>query len=138
MDREEGELRISYDSREVVYSFGELDELVLCYATTIHKSQGPEYLVVVIPVSAQYYMMLKRNLIYTGITRGKQRVVLVGAKKCAGHGYQGKTGGTSLVETEGAIATEYMNCIQIQFLECRMDARTSSFKLYLCESVPTY
>lgn len=80
MDQEEGELRISHDSREVVYPFGDLDELVLCYATAIHKSQGSEYPVVVIPVSTRHYMMLKRNLIYSGITRGKQRVVLVGQK----------------------------------------------------------
>nr|SPS05571.1 protein of unknown function [Candidatus Nitrotoga fabula] len=90
MDREEGELRISYDSREVVYPFGELDELVLCYATTIHKSQGPEYPVVVIPVSTQHYMMLKRNLIYSGITRGKQRVVLVGQKNALAMAIKGK------------------------------------------------
>jgi exodeoxyribonuclease V alpha subunit len=54
---------------------------VLCYATTIHKSQGWEYPVVVIPISTQHYMMLKRNLIYTGITRGKRPVVLVCQKK---------------------------------------------------------
>jgi ATP-dependent exoDNAse (exonuclease V) alpha subunit len=63
------------------YTFNELDEWVLCYATTIHKSQGSEYPVVVIPISTQHYMMLKRNLIYTGITRGKRLVVLVGQKR---------------------------------------------------------
>lgn len=78
IDREEEELIVTFDERQVRYPFGELDELVLCYATTIHKSQGSEYPVVVLPLSTQHYMMLKRNLIYTGITRGKRLVVLVG------------------------------------------------------------
>ena len=80
-DREEDELVAEFDGRPVRYPFGELDELVLCYATTIHKSQGSEYPVVIVPVSTQHYMMLKRNLIYTGITRGKRLVVLVGQKR---------------------------------------------------------
>ena len=61
IDREEEELAVDFDGREVNYPFDELDELLLCYATTIHKSQGSEYPVVVIPVSMQHYMMLKRN-----------------------------------------------------------------------------
>jgi exodeoxyribonuclease V alpha subunit len=81
IDRDEEELAVTFDGRVVTYPFNELDELVLCYATTIHKSQGSEYPVVVIPISTQHYMMLKRNLIYTGITRGKRLVVLVGQKK---------------------------------------------------------
>jgi hypothetical protein len=82
------------------YPFGELDELVLCYATTIHKSQGSEYPVVVIPISTQHYMMLKRNLIYTGITRGKSAGRAGRPEESAGHGGQGQAGGTALVETE--------------------------------------
>lgn len=81
IDQDEQELTATFDQHVVTYAFGELDELVLCYATTIHKSQGSEYPVVVIPVSTQHYMMLKRNLIYTGITRGKRLVVLVGQKR---------------------------------------------------------
>src|SRR5262249_47477898 len=65
----------------VTYGFGELDELVLAYATTIHKSQGSEYPAVVIPLSTQHYPMLQRNLVYTGVTRGKRLVVLVGQRK---------------------------------------------------------
>ena len=68
IDREEDELVAEFDGRLVRYPLGGLDELVLCYATTIHKSQGSEYPVVVIPLSTQHYMMLKRNLIYTGIS----------------------------------------------------------------------
>ncbi|MFT8932427.1 MAG: ATP-dependent RecD-like DNA helicase [Acetobacter syzygii] len=81
IDVEEGELTVLFDGREVVYGFGELDELVLAYATTIHKSQGSEYPVVVIPLVTQHYTMLARNLLYTGVTRGRKLVVLVGQKK---------------------------------------------------------
>jgi exodeoxyribonuclease V alpha subunit len=68
-------------SRLVVYGWGELDTLVPAYACTIHKSQGSEYPAVVIPLLTQHYAMLQRNLVYTGLTRGKQLVVLVGQKK---------------------------------------------------------
>jgi exodeoxyribonuclease V alpha subunit len=81
IDMEEGELVVDFDGREVTYGFGELDELVLAYATTIHKSQGSEYLAVVIPLTTQPYPMLQRNLVYTGVTRGKRLVVLVGQRK---------------------------------------------------------
>jgi exodeoxyribonuclease V alpha subunit len=76
-----GELVASFDGRTVTYGFGELDTLVPAYAATIHKSQGSEYPAVVIPVLTQHYAMLQRNLLYTGITRGKRLVVLVGQKK---------------------------------------------------------
>ena len=81
VDLEEGELAVDFDGRSVTYGFGELDELVLAYATTIHKSQGSEYPVVVIPLATQHYTMLARNLIYTGVTRGKRLVVLIGQRK---------------------------------------------------------
>jgi exodeoxyribonuclease V alpha subunit len=81
VDMEEGELHADFDGREVTYGFGELDELVLAYATTIHKSQGSEYPAVVIPLTIQHYPMLQRNLVYTGVTRGKRLVVLVGQRK---------------------------------------------------------
>jgi exodeoxyribonuclease V alpha subunit len=81
IDMEEGELTANFESREVVYEFGELDELALAYATTIHKSQGSEYPAVVIPITTQHYTMLQRNLVYTGVTRGKRLVVLVGQRK---------------------------------------------------------
>ena len=81
IDPEEGELTASFDGRAVTYGFGELDTLVPAYAATIHKSQGSEYPAVVIPVMMQHYTMLQRNLIYTGVTRGKKLVVLVGQKK---------------------------------------------------------
>src|SRR5438552_1239320 len=81
VDPEAAELTASFDGRIVTYGFGELDMLVPAYATTIHKSQGSEYPAVVIPIMTQHYAMLQRNLLYTGVTRGKKLVVLVGQKK---------------------------------------------------------
>ena len=84
VDPERAELVIRFDERDVPYRFDELDQVVLAYATTIHKSQGSEYPVVVIPVTLQHLVMLHRNLLYTGVTRGKRLVILVGEKKaCA-------------------------------------------------------
>ena len=74
-------ISVSFDGRSVTYGFGELDTLVPAYATSIHKSQGSEYPAVVIPVMTQHYAMLQRKLLYTGVTRGKRLVVLVGQKK---------------------------------------------------------
>ncbi len=85
MDLEEGELTVSYPdlhfSRDVVYDLMELDDLVLSYAVSVHKSQGSEYPVVVMPVVTQHYILLQRNLLYTGITRARRMVVLVGTSK---------------------------------------------------------
>ena len=81
VDLDEGEVAVNFDERTVTFVFGELDTLVPAYAATIHKSQGSEYPAVVIPVMTQHYAMLQRNLIYTGVTRGKKLVVLVGQKK---------------------------------------------------------
>ena len=81
VDPEAGELTARFDGREHVYGFGELDTLVPAYAATVHKSQGSEYPAVVIPVLTQHYAMLRRNLLYTGVTRGKRLVVLVGQTK---------------------------------------------------------
>ena len=81
VDPEAGELTAVFEGRELAYGFGELDTLVPAYAATVHKSQGSEYPAVVIPVLTQHYAMLRRNLLYTGVTRGKRLVVLVGQKK---------------------------------------------------------
>ena len=81
LDDIEAELTVNFEGHQVVYPYSELDELKLCYATSIHKSQGSEYPVVIIPVSTQHYVMLRRNLLYTGVTRGKKLVVLVGQKQ---------------------------------------------------------
>ncbi|WP_347140889.1 ATP-dependent RecD-like DNA helicase [Paracoccus sp. SSK6] len=81
VDADEGELAVCFDDRTVTFAFGELDTLVPAYAATIHKSQGSEYPAVVIPVMTQHYTMLQRNLLYTGVTRGRKLVVLIGQKK---------------------------------------------------------
>ena len=84
IDPVEREVTICFDQREVVYDFGELDEVSLAYAITIHKSQGSEFPAVVIPLATQQYLLLQRNLVYTGITRGKKLVVLIGQRKALG------------------------------------------------------
>ena len=81
VDPDLGEITARFDGRIVTYGFGELDALAPAYATTIHKSQGSEYPAVVIPLMTQHYVMLQRNLLYTGVTRGKRLVVLVGQRK---------------------------------------------------------
>jgi exodeoxyribonuclease V alpha subunit len=74
----------------VTYDFGELDELVLAYATTVHKAQGSEYPAVVIPLTTQHYPMLQRNLLYTAVTRGRQLVVLVAQPKAVAIAVKGQ------------------------------------------------
>jgi exodeoxyribonuclease V alpha subunit len=81
IDFETQEVIISFDGRRVDYDFTDLDEIVPAYAVSIHKSQGSEYPAVIIPVSTQHYILLQRNLIYTGITRGKKLVVMVGTRQ---------------------------------------------------------
>ncbi len=78
IDEEEQRLHVAFDGREVVYELAAIDELALAYACSIHKSQGSEYPCVVIPLHTQHYVMLQRNLLYTGITRAKRLAVLVG------------------------------------------------------------
>ena len=80
----EKKVYIQFPDKQVAYDTADLGELVLAYATTIHKAQGSEYPVVVIPLHTQHYLMLQRNLLYTGITRAKERVVIVGTKRALG------------------------------------------------------
>jgi exodeoxyribonuclease V alpha subunit len=104
VDPDVSELTASFDGRAVSYGFGELDTLVPAYAATIHKSQGSEYPAVVIPVMTQHYAMLQRNLLYTGLTRGKRLVVLVGQKKAiaiAVHNVSGRRRWSKLKEWLG-------------------------------------
>jgi len=81
VDPEEREVSVRFDRREARYEFGELDELSLAYAITVHKSQGSEFPAVIVPLATQHYLLLQRNLIYTAVTRGKKLVVLVGQNK---------------------------------------------------------
>ena len=81
VDSIDQKMQINFDGRNVEYDFSSLDEIVHAYAISVHKSQGSEYPVVIIPVVTQHYILLQRNLIYTAITRGRKLVVLVGTKK---------------------------------------------------------
>ncbi len=81
VDGETRDVIISFEDRELAYDFAELDEIILAYAVSVHKSQGSEYPAVIIPVLIQHYMLLQRNLIYTAVTRGKKLVVIVGTRK---------------------------------------------------------
>ena len=85
------ELTVRFDDRDIIYDVTELDELVHVYATTIHKAQGSEYPIVVMPVLMTHYVMLQRNLIYTGITRAKKLIVIVGTKKALGYAVRNVT-----------------------------------------------
>jgi exodeoxyribonuclease V alpha subunit len=90
VDADDGELVVDFDGREVRYDFGELDELMLAYATTVHKAQGSEYPAVVVPVTTQHWPMLRRNLLYTGVTRGRKLVVLVAQPKAVAVAVKGR------------------------------------------------
>ena len=81
LDNEKGRLWVNYDGREVAYDDADLDELTLAYAISVHKSQGSEYPVIILPMVTQHYIMLQRNLLYTALTRARQMVILVGSPK---------------------------------------------------------
>jgi exodeoxyribonuclease V alpha subunit len=81
INSEDQKMVVSFDGRPVEYDFHELDDIVLSYAVSVHKSQGSEYPAVVMPVHTQHYMLLQRNLIYTALTRGRRLVVMVGTRK---------------------------------------------------------
>lgn len=87
---EEETMTVEFDGRPVTFDFGDLDRVVLAYATTVHKAQGSEYPAVVIPVTTQHYPMLQRHLLYTGVTRGKRLVVLVGQTRALAIAVRGK------------------------------------------------
>lgn len=84
VDPEDQEVTVSFDIGEAAYEFSELDELVLAYAVSVHKSQGSEYPAVVLPILPQHYLLLQRNLLYTAVTRAKKLLVLVGTKRAVG------------------------------------------------------
>lgn len=85
-DTEESEMTVDFENRKVKYDPDELDELTLAYAVSVHKSQGSEYPAVIMPVVTQHYMLLQRNLIYTGLTRARQLAIIIGSKKAMGIG----------------------------------------------------
>jgi ATP-dependent exoDNAse (exonuclease V) alpha subunit len=84
IDTEEQEVIVQYAERNVTYDYADLNEIALAWSVTIHKSQGSEYPVVIMPLYTQHYMMLSRNLLYTGLTRAKKLAIIVGSKKAIG------------------------------------------------------
>jgi len=100
----EGLLQIDYDGRLVEYEFGELDEVQLAYATSIHKSQGSEYPAMVIPLAMQHYTLLERNLIYTAVTRGKKLVTIIGQPKALAMAVKNKKSSKRLTKLAVRIA----------------------------------
>jgi exodeoxyribonuclease V alpha subunit len=86
IDPEDQKVTVTFDCQPVPYEYSELDEIVLAYAISVHKSQGSEYPAVVIPILGQHYILLQRNLIYTAVTRAKSLVVMVGSKKALAMG----------------------------------------------------
>jgi exodeoxyribonuclease V alpha subunit len=93
IDFDDSELMIDFDGREVIYGFDELDEITLAYAVSVHKSQGSEYPAVIMPVVTQHFMLLQRNLIYTGLTRARKLAVMVGTNKAMGIGLKNSSSG---------------------------------------------
>ena len=91
VNAEDRTLKVNFDNRSIEYDITELDELVHAYATTIHKAQGSEYPIVVMPVLMNHYVMLQRNLIYTGITRAKKILVMVGTRKALSYAVRNVT-----------------------------------------------
>jgi exodeoxyribonuclease V alpha subunit len=81
IDRDDGKIRVEFDDRTVEYESDQWDEISLAYATSIHKSQGSEYPVVILPLHTSHYMMLYRSILYTAVTRGKKLVIVVGSRK---------------------------------------------------------
>jgi exodeoxyribonuclease V alpha subunit len=105
IDEEEGLVHIDFDGRRVEYETGELDEVSLAYATTIHKSQGSEYPAVVIPLAMQHYLLLERNLLYTAVTRGKQLVVVIGQTRALAMAVQRLGSGKRLTKLQARMQT---------------------------------
>ena len=84
IDAEEQEVTIRFDQRDVTYDYADLNEIALAWSISIHKSQESEYPVVILPLYMQHYVMLSRNLLYTGLTRAKQLAVIVEPQKAIG------------------------------------------------------
>jgi exodeoxyribonuclease V alpha subunit len=103
IDQEESRLSIRFDDRDVDYEFSEMDEIALAYATSIHKSQGSEYPVVVMPLAMQHYTLLERNLVYTGVTRGKQLVVIITQPKALGMAVRTQKSGRRVTNLAGRL-----------------------------------
>ena len=92
VDCEDKKMMILFGDKELSYDFGELDEIVLSYAISIHKSQGSEFQAIIIPIFMQHYILLQRNLIYTAVTRAKKLCILIGQPKAIAMGIKNNKG----------------------------------------------
>lgn len=106
VDPDEGCVHVAFDDRTVPYEFGELDEVALAYATSVHKSQGSEYPAVVIPLAMQHYLLLQRNLLYTAVTRGKRLVVVIGQPRALGMAVKNLRSASRLTGLRARLAAE--------------------------------
>ena len=116
IDPEESELTVRFDSRTVVYAFAELDELSPAYAITIHKSQGSEFPAVVIPLAMSQYLLLQRNLLYTGITRGRKLVVIVGQRRALSMAVRQQSSGSRHSGLLARLLAEVARCRRLKHL----------------------
>lgn len=107
INEEDKVVTVDFDRRYVEYEFGELDELALAYATSIHKSQGSEYPAVVIPLAMQHYMLLQRNLLYTAVTRGRKLVMIIGQTKALDMAVRNRAASGRLTNLTDKIRKEY-------------------------------
>ena len=117
---DDGVLRVDFDGRSVEYEFGELDELSLAYATSIHKSQGSEYPAVVIPLAMQHYLLLERNLLYTAVTRGKKLVIIIGQVKALAMAVKNRRSMRRVTKLAERIASNYaesISCVRGHLLQ---------------------
>ena len=131
LDPVEKTLSIRFDDRSVSYDVTELDEVVLAYATTIHKAQGAEYPIVVMPVMMTHFAMLQRNLLYTGVTRAKKIMVLVGQKKAVGYCVKNVT-----VDKRNTLLAERLSGKAVRSLAPERAADQPN-KRYICFDVET-
>ena len=132
MNTEDRTLIVRFDDRNIDYDVTELDELVLAYATTIHKAQGSEYPIVVMPILMTHYVMLQRNLVYTGITRAKKILVLVGTQKALNYAVRNVTvtsRNTKLCERLGGKDTEQQREFDTLFNRLALSDFRSRFRL---------
>lgn len=132
VNTEDRTLIVRFDDRNIDYDVTELDELVLAYATTIHKAQGSEYPIVVMPILMTHYVMLQRNLVYTGITRAKKILVLVGTQKALNYAVRNVTvtsRNTKLCERLGGKDTEQQREFDTLFNRLALSDFRSRFRL---------
>ncbi|EIC23313.1 helicase, putative, RecD/TraA family [Thiorhodovibrio frisius] len=125
IDTDARDLRVAFDGRVLIYEFGELDELALAYAISVHKAQGSEYPAVVIPLSNQHFMMLRRNLLYTGMTRGKRLVVLIAQPQALSMAAE-QTGEARLTRLAARLTSKVPDVPEDQFVQFSPTAQQSN------------